>query len=324
MLSRAAPWPACACLGEPCTPQRLRICHCPAQVLLARSVVQRTLRAPCPPNRAPSTGKSAARLPVPAAARPLSSPSFSSTESSAIFLFLFSVCSPDQPSHTLFLLVRLDLFDSSIIFAPLRFSRAYFCRCQFLATAEYLPHRDLRVATTVRPNRPERRVFFSCLRPAQLDRFICRKRFLAFDPTTKNPNPSSKRNFSPFEPGPETHICLAAHIFAPNAHAPMSSGVARSTALRAGGACVRCRKGKTKCVYENGRAPCKNCAKGMHECYLPSESVAHHHGQSPARHAAAHRPARDSLPASGAGPTEARQTTAGAGGSRQHPVIPEK
>ncbi|KHE84200.1 hypothetical protein GE21DRAFT_5242 [Neurospora crassa] len=56
------------------------------------------------------------------------------------------------------------------------------------------------------------------------------------------------------------------------------SSVVRSTALRAGGACVRCRKGKTKCVYENGRAPCKNCAKGMHECYLPSESMAHAHG----------------------------------------------
>lgn len=57
------------------------------------------------------------------------------------------------------------------------------------------------------------------------------------------------------------------------------SSVVRSTALRAGGACVRCRKGKTKCVYENGRAPCKNCAKGMHECYLPSESMGHggHH-----------------------------------------------
>lgn len=69
------------------------------------------------------------------------------------------------------------------------------------------------------------------------------------------------------------------------------ASVARTTALRAGGACVRCRKGKTKCVYENGRAPCKNCAKGMHECYLPSESMAHHHGQSPARP----RP-RESLP----------------------------
>jgi hypothetical protein len=70
------------------------------------------------------------------------------------------------------------------------------------------------------------------------------------------------------------------------------STVVRGTSLRAGGACVRCRKGKTKCVYENGRAPCKNCAKGMHECYLPSESMAHHHGQSPARVA---RP-RESLP----------------------------
>ncbi|KAI0596791.1 hypothetical protein F4775DRAFT_584679 [Biscogniauxia sp. FL1348] len=69
------------------------------------------------------------------------------------------------------------------------------------------------------------------------------------------------------------------------------TSVVRGTSLRAGGACVRCRKGKTKCVYENGRAPCKNCAKGMHECYLPSESLAHHNGQSP-------RPARprESLP----------------------------
>ncbi|CAN8102090.1 unnamed protein product [Discula destructiva] len=58
----------------------------------------------------------------------------------------------------------------------------------------------------------------------------------------------------------------------------------RATALRAGGACVRCRKGKTKCVYENGRAPCKNCAKGMHDCYLPSDSMSRGgHGVSPAR-----------------------------------------
>ncbi|KAI8944832.1 hypothetical protein F4801DRAFT_594630 [Xylaria longipes] len=62
----------------------------------------------------------------------------------------------------------------------------------------------------------------------------------------------------------------------------MASAV-RGTSLRAGGACVRCRKGKTKCVYDNGRAPCKNCAKGMHDCYLPSESDARLHGQSPAR-----------------------------------------
>ncbi|KAG5989887.1 hypothetical protein E4U54_004227, partial [Claviceps lovelessii] len=87
-----------------------------------------------------------------------------------------------------------------------------------------------------------------------------------------------------------------------------SGGLPRGTALRAGGACTRCRKGKTKCVYDNGRPPCKNCQKGMHECYLPSESMAHHHGQSPARHAAAHhRPARESLPASGAGASEPRQ-----------------
>ncbi|KAF6804130.1 fungal specific transcription factor domain-containing protein [Colletotrichum sojae] len=102
----------------------------------------------------------------------------------------------------------------------------------------------------------------------------------------------------------------------------MSSGVVRSTALRAGGACVRCRKGKTKCVYENGRAPCKNCAKGMHECYLPSESMAHHHGQSPARHTTAHRPSRESLPASvPAG--EARAVNPASAGSR-HIQTPEK
>lgn len=186
------------------------------------------------------------------------------------------------------------------------------------------PSSRLTRGNDVRPTRPERRVFFSCLRPVHLDFFIFRNRSLAFHLTSKTSNPSSKYNIWRCETYPDTPICLTAHIFAANAHAPMSSGVVRSTALRAGGACVRCRKGKTKCVYENGRAPCKNCAKGMHECYLPSESVAHHHGQSPARHAAAHRPARDSLPASGAGPTESRQTTAGAGGSRQHPVVPEK
>jgi hypothetical protein len=62
------------------------------------------------------------------------------------------------------------------------------------------------------------------------------------------------------------------------------ASVVRSTALRAGGACVRCRKGKTKCVYEGGRAPCKNCSKGMHDCYLPTDSMSHGaHGVSPAR-----------------------------------------
>lgn len=97
----------------------------------------------------------------------------------------------------------------------------------------------------------------------------------------------------------------------------MSSGVVRSTALRAGGACVRCRKGKTKCVYENGRAPCKNCAKGMHDCYLPSETMAHHHGQSPARHANPHRPPRDNLPAAGpSAATEARQPVVGSSAAR--------
>lgn len=83
----------------------------------------------------------------------------------------------------------------------------------------------------------------------------------------------------------------------------------RATALRAGGACVRCRKGKTKCVYENGRAPCKNCAKGMHDCYLPSESMSHGgHGVSPARVA---QRSRESLP------TE-RATTSGGGASSHH------
>lgn len=79
----------------------------------------------------------------------------------------------------------------------------------------------------------------------------------------------------------------------PTRHPAASMSAVRATALRAGGACVRCRKGKTKCVYENGRAPCKNCSKGMHECYLPSESMSHGgHGVSPARAARA----RETLP----------------------------
>ena len=89
------------------------------------------------------------------------------------------------------------------------------------------------------------------------------------------------------------------------------ASVVRSTALRAGGACVRCRKGKTKCVYENGRAPCKNCAKGMHECYLPSESMSHGgHGVSPAR--VPQRP-RESLPSE-------RVVSSAAVGDRQPPA----
>jgi len=89
------------------------------------------------------------------------------------------------------------------------------------------------------------------------------------------------------------------------------STVVRSTALRAGGACVRCRKGKTKCVYENGRAPCKNCAKGMHECYLPSESMGHGgHGVSPAR---VPQRSRESLPS--------ERTTAG-GATSERPGPP--
>lgn len=71
---------------------------------------------------------------------------------------------------------------------------------------------------------------------------------------------------------------------------------------------MRCRKGKTKCVYENGRAPCKNCAKGMHDCYLPSESMSHGgHGVSPAR--VPQRP-RESLPSEG-------RSVGGASGDRQ-------
>ena len=82
---------------------------------------------------------------------------------------------------------------------------------------------------------------------------------------------------------------------------------------------MRCRKGKTKCVYDNGRAPCKNCAKGMHECYLPSESMAHHHGQSPARNANPNRPVRETLPASGSGATsEPRQPVVGSGSAGRH------
>ncbi|KAG6000921.1 hypothetical protein E4U21_004872 [Claviceps maximensis] len=106
-----------------------------------------------------------------------------------------------------------------------------------------------------------------------------------------------------------------------------SGGLPRATALRAGGACTRCRKGKTKCVYDNGRPPCKNCLKGMHDCYLPSESMAHHRGHSPARHANTHhRPARESLPASGPGTSEPRQqSVVGAVSSaRSVPMAPEK
>ncbi|KAK2594507.1 hypothetical protein QQS21_007788 [Conoideocrella luteorostrata] len=51
--------------------------------------------------------------------------------------------------------------------------------------------------------------------------------------------------------------------------------------------------------------------------------MAHHHGQSPARHAN-HRPARDSLPASGAGTSDARQPVVGSGSARHAQVTPEK
>lgn len=143
---------------------------------------------------------------------------------------------------------------------------------------------------------------------------------------------SPPREFLPFINHFRYHFIILSSIYLPiplqpsivpqthssNSPPPtMSSGVVRSTALRAGGACVRCRKGKTKCVYENGRAPCKNCAKGMHDCYLPSESMAHHHGQSPARHANPHRPPRDSLPAAGPGVVaEARQPVVGSSAAR--------
>ncbi|KAK4234027.1 hypothetical protein C8A03DRAFT_38213 [Achaetomium macrosporum] len=102
------------------------------------------------------------------------------------------------------------------------------------------------------------------------------------------------------------------------------ASVVRSTALRAGGACVRCRKGKTKCVYENGRAPCKNCAKGMHECYLPSESMSHGgHGVSPAR---VQQRARESLPSERAVSSTSgdRQATSASGVSRHIPTVTEK
>ena len=102
----------------------------------------------------------------------------------------------------------------------------------------------------------------------------------------------------------------------------MSSGPVRQTALRAGGACVRCRKGKTKCVYENGRAPCRNCAKGMHDCYLPTDAGDRMHGQIPARTTQA-RPARESLPGPGA-TAESRASIPGALPPRGAPSNPEK
>jgi hypothetical protein len=83
------------------------------------------------------------------------------------------------------------------------------------------------------------------------------------------------------------------------------ASTSRSTTLRAGAACQRCRRGKTRCVYENGQPPRKNCAKGMHECYLPSEVMASSHTGSPAR--SLHRP-RDSLPDRGLGGTAADRT----------------
>ncbi|KAH8912690.1 hypothetical protein BR93DRAFT_963839 [Coniochaeta sp. PMI_546] len=105
----------------------------------------------------------------------------------------------------------------------------------------------------------------------------------------------------------------------------MSSSVVRSTALRAGGACVRCRKGKTKCVYENGRAPCKNCAKGMHECYLPSESMSHGgHHVTPVR---VPQRSRESLPSerhNGGGGSSERQGPSASSVSRHVSSSSEK
>lgn len=96
----------------------------------------------------------------------------------------------------------------------------------------------------------------------------------------------------------------------------------RATALRAGGACVRCRKGKTKCVYDNGRAPCKNCAKGMHDCYLPADAMSRGgHGVSPAR--TVHR-VRESLPSersTGAASHADRHAHAGHGQSHQSTAV---
>jgi len=104
-----------------------------------------------------------------------------------------------------------------------------------------------------------------------------------------------------------------------------SSSVVRSTALRAGGACVRCRKGKTKCVYENGRAPCKNCAKGMHECYLPSESMSHGgHHVTPVR---VPQRSRESLPSerhNGGGGSSDRQGPSASSASRHVSSTSEK
>ncbi|KAK2071074.1 hypothetical protein P8C59_005527 [Phyllachora maydis] len=104
----------------------------------------------------------------------------------------------------------------------------------------------------------------------------------------------------------------------------MSTSTVRSTALRAGGACVRCRKGKTRCVYnEHGRAPCKNCAKGMHECYLPSEAMSHGgHGVSPAR---IPQRSRDSLPSDrGVGSAGDRQGPPASSATRTMSAVSEK
>lgn len=53
----------------------------------------------------------------------------------------------------------------------------------------------------------------------------------------------------------------------------------------------------------------------MHDCYLPSESLQHHGGGSPARHAShPHRP-RDNVPAAAA-PAAERQPVVGAAPTR--------
>lgn len=108
-------------------------------------------------------------------------------------------------------------------------------------------------------------------------------------------NSAQRSSAHPVSSHPDHHHRHHPHLPTTASLTPTMSAV-RATALRAGGACVRCRKGKTKCVYENGRAPCKNCAKGLHECYLPSESMSHGGhgvGVSPARVA---QRSRESLP----------------------------
>jgi hypothetical protein len=93
------------------------------------------------------------------------------------------------------------------------------------------------------------------------------------------------------------------------------ASASRTQTLRAGAACQRCRRGKTRCVYENGQPPCKNCAKGMHDCYLPSEGMTASHTTSPARNL--HRP-RDSLPERGLSSSTAERTGSAASALPRH------